>query len=130
MSENTMINVILVKPMETPEVITINDDLKTLQKIVGGNIEMIKPFVDDVALICNEEGKMMGMPLNRSIYSMSRQVVDIIAGPFLIAYAPVESERFLSLPKELEKKYMKLFREPETFINKAGNIYVIKMSFK
>ena len=26
------------------------------------------PYDDDVAIICNEEGKMRGLPLNRAVY--------------------------------------------------------------
>lgn len=73
------------------------------------------PFEDDVAIICNDEGKMRGMPLNRGICSGDGTLMDIIAGPFFIAYAPVESERFLSMPKELEEKYTEKFRQPEQF---------------
>ena len=33
-------------------------------------------------------------------------MIDIIAGPFFLAYAPIESENYLSLPDDLREKYM------------------------
>lgn len=105
MNEENRINVLLVQPMKEPEMISIDDSLESMQKIVGGNIEEYMPFEDDVALICNEEGKMRGMQLNRAIFSEeSGSLQDVIAGDFFIAYAPIESENFLSLPDDLAKK--------------------------
>ena len=103
----------------------MNDSLEAMQKAVGGYIEEYMPFEDDVALVCNEEGKMNGMPLNRAVYGEDGQIMDIIAGPFFIAYAPVESEKFLSMPDELRKKYMQEFRNPEQFFMTAGGIRAV-----
>lgn len=47
------IRVLLVKPMQPPQVTEIPADLKELQKTVGGYIEAIYPFEDPVALVCN-----------------------------------------------------------------------------
>ena len=46
-------------------------------------------------------------PMNRAIQDENGKVLDIIAGPFFICYAPIESEKFLSLPKDLEEKFLK-----------------------
>ena len=101
-------------------------ELSEMQKLVGGLIEEYMPFEDDVAIICNDEGKMNGMPLNRAITGEDGQMADIIAGPFFIAYAPVESERFLSMPKELEEKYTEKFRQPEQFFRTPEGIKAVK----
>ncbi len=37
-----------------------------------------------MALICNEEGKFLGLPLNRALRDDAGEVYDIIAGNFLI----------------------------------------------
>ncbi len=92
----------MVEPGKEARVMTMNDSLEAMQDAVGGLIEEYMPFEDDVAIICNDEGKMRGMPLNRGICSEDGTLMDIIAGPFFIAYAPAESERFLSMPKELD----------------------------
>src|SRR5699024_6863922 len=49
--------------------------LEAMQELVGGDIEEYMPFEDEVAIICNEEGKIIGLPLNRAIYS--EEVVDM-----------------------------------------------------
>lgn len=46
------------------------DDLVQLQKIVGGYIEWVPlcdtVFGDTLGIICNEEGKLLGLPYNMS----------------------------------------------------------------
>lgn len=188
--------------------------------------KLAMPFEDDVAIICNEEGKMNGLPLNRAVYSepenvemsypqlkahfrqvekernhttgyivftadsfdkpyteeqrtyvvssnnkafiegmggysiyassldgsdkcvrleaymadehggkdgwkiekcyvkddSNREMLDIIAGKFFIAYAPIESEKFLSMPKELARKYEEKFKYPERFYKSLDGI--------
>ena len=109
------ISVILVEPGRYPKLIEIEDTLEAMQSIVEGDIEEYMPFDDEVAIICNEEGKMRGLPLNRAVYVDNKEMVDIIAGKFFICYAPIESEKFLSIPKELARKYEEKFKYPERF---------------
>ena len=119
------ISVLLIQPEKKPRVVEIPNTLEAMQKLVGGYIEEYMPFDDEVAIICNEEGKMNGLPLNRAICADgSKEILDIIAGDFFIAYAPVESENFKSLPKDLEKKYSEKFKYPERFYRQNGEIKV------
>lgn len=120
------INVIYVEPGKEARTIEMKDELSEMQNLVGGLIEEYMPFEDDVAIICNDEGKMRGMPLNRGICNEDGTLMDIIAGPFFIAYAPIESERFLSMPKELEEKYTEKFRQPEQFFRTPEGIKAVK----
>lgn len=63
------INVLMVKVGKNPELIEIDDSLKTMQNLVGGYIEMVRPFEDEnVILVCNEEGKINRLPFNRMLY--------------------------------------------------------------
>lgn len=48
---------LIVEPMKPPYVKEIGEELEDLQHEVGGYIEAIYPFEDEVAIICNEEGK-------------------------------------------------------------------------
>ena len=109
------INVLLIEPGKYPKQIEIEDTLEAMQETVDGYIEEYMPFDDEVAIVCNEEGKMNGAELNRAIYSNDKGILDIIAGKFFIAYTPIESESFLSMPKDLMKKYEDKFRYPERF---------------
>ena len=110
MSDESM-KVLLVKPGEYAREAEIGSSLEDMQQAVGGWIEEYMPFDDDVALVCNEEGKLHGLDLNRAIYSDDGQIMDIIAGDFFVCYAPIESENFLSLPEDLMSKYEKKFRK-------------------
>ena len=125
-NERDKIRVIVCRVDERAEVIEIDDKLEAMQDVVGGLIQEYMPWEDEVAIICNEEGKMMGLPLNRGIRSDEGQLQDIIAGDFFICYAPLESERFLSMPPELEEKYKEKFDLPEMFMMENGVIETIK----
>lgn len=113
------ITVLLVEPNKYPKLIDIDDSLEAMREVVGGDIEEYMPFDDDIALVCNEEGKIRGLPLNRAVYLESdgrKERIDIVAGKFFICYAPPESENFLSLPDDMAKKYEKMFHYPERFV--------------
>lgn len=58
--------VLMVEPGKPPYETELKDGLKSMQKAVGGYIEGCYPFEDPVALICNENGKVDGLPLNRA----------------------------------------------------------------
>lgn len=111
-------NVLIVRPNKEPYMDEIKGDLKSLQKIVGGYIEVVYPYDDPVALICNEEGKIMGLPLNRQL-----EDYDIIAGTFIIC--GLGEEDFDSLPEDLAKKYQEKFAIPESFMRVDKQILVI-----
>lgn len=128
MDEKNYIEVIMVEPGKVAKVTTIDDSLESMQNIVGGLIEEYMPFEDDVAIICNEEGKMMQLPPCRAIMDEKGEVMDIIAGPFFMAYAPIESEKFLSMPADLREKYLEKFREPEKYYRTADGVKAIKFN--
>ena len=119
------IRVLMVRPGEKAEMVEMGDDLKSMQEMVGGYIEEYMPFEDDVALVCNEEGKVMNLPPSRAIYGEDGTMQDVIAGPFFVCYAPVESEKFLSLPPDLEEKYKKKFEYPEQFFRTMEGIKAV-----
>ena len=58
--------VLIVEPMKPCYVREISR-LKDMQEIVGGHIEAIYPFKEQVAIIANEEGKILGLPFNRHL---------------------------------------------------------------
>ena len=74
MNDTTKISVLLVEPEKYPKVIEIDDSLESMQAVVGGSIEEYMPFEDEIAIICNEEGKLIGLPLNRAIYAEPEKV--------------------------------------------------------
>lgn len=119
------ISVLLIQPGKYPKTVTIEDSLEAMQALVGGDIEEYMPFDDEAAIICNEEGKISGLPLNRAVYDSEHQMIEIMAGDFFICHAPISSEKFLSLPPDLEKKYSEKFRYPEKFVQTDKGIKAI-----
>lgn len=109
-----MLDVLLVQPNCIPKAVHIRHDLKTLQRMVGGTIAVIYPFEDAVALVVNDEGKLLGLPLNRSLRLLSGEIYDIVAGDFLVV--GLGKEDFSSLSVSLQKKYMEHFYYPEMFM--------------
>ena len=114
--------VVMVEPGKEARIAEIGSDLKSLQAAVGGYIEAAYFFDDPVALICNEEGKVYGLPYNRAIRDEAGKVQDIIAGPFFVCGLGEES--FCSLPKELQTKYLDMFKYPEKFLTIGGKMVI------
>ena len=117
------IQVVLCDPGKKARVTTIMNNLESLQKMVGGYIEAVYPFEDPVAIICNEEGKLNNMELNRALRDESGQIYDILAGPFLVT--GLGEENFASLSKELQEKYCTIFERPEMFFQVGNEIQAI-----
>ena len=117
------IKVLLVEPEERPRVVEIGTGLEDLQHAVGGDIEVVYPFEDRVGLIVNEEGKLIGLPLNRALRDENNEVYDIIAGSFLVA--GLTEDNFGSLTEEQIGKFEGLFHQPETFVKMGRSIMAI-----
>ncbi|MCF2660964.1 DUF3846 domain-containing protein [Pseudoflavonifractor phocaeensis] len=117
--------VIVVEPKKKPMVQDIGSDLDSMQKIVGGPIEAVYPFDAPVALIANEEGKLLNLPLNRALRDDEGNVYDIISGTFFLCAAPPDSEHFESLTDQQAKTYMERFAMPEMFLNVGGSLFVL-----
>ena len=128
MGENDKLKVLYIEPMKTPKIVEIDGDLESMQNLVGGYIEEYMPFEDEVAIVCNDEGKINGLEANRGIFDKEGELQDIICGSFFICYAPVESEKYLSLPDNLRKKYEEMFRHPEMITRKdTGDIRIMRL---
>lgn len=116
--------VLLVEPGKEARMTEVSNDLRSLQSLVGGYIEATYPFDDPVALVCNDEGKIMQMPLNRALRGEDGKIYDAIAGPFFIC--GLGEDNFCSLPKELQGKYVEKFRWPEKFLSIGGSIVAVQ----
>ena len=115
--------VLVVEPMKEPYVKEIAPGLHSLQAEVGGDIGAAYPFRDPVALVCNDEGKLIGLDLNRGLRDENGELYDIMAGTFLVV--GLGEEDFASLSPELAQKYMEHFRQPEQFISLGGQIIAV-----
>ena len=109
--------VLFIQPLKAPKTVEIDGSLESMQKLVGGYIEAIYPFEDsEICLVCNEEGKLEGLPLNRALYDTEGEIYDVIAGSFFICSAPSDSESFESIEDEKLPLLMKRFEAIECYI--------------
>ena len=122
---NEKMAVLVVEPGMSPYVKEIDSGLKSLRTEVGGWIEAIYPFYEEVALICNEEGKLCGLPLNRALMNEYGEIDDVIAGTFLVV--GLGEEDFCSLSDEYIKKFSDRFKTPEKFAEIDGKLIVIRI---
>ena len=105
------IKVLKVAPHCKPEIVELVNKLDNLQEAVSegadsvGLIEII-PLTDTVSLLCNEEGKLIGLEPNRRIGH------DIICGTFYIVCEDREGNLTSLLVKDMEY-YMNRFAVPE-----------------
>ena len=109
--------ILVIEPMKEPYVKEIDGELETMQNIVGGIIQAIYPFDHpEIALVCNDEGKLMRLRPNRALFDDDGNIVDIVAGTFFLCSAPTESENFESLTDEQIETYKKRFEALEIYI--------------
>ena len=66
--------------VQYPKPIQIGTELDDFQEAIGGGIEVTYPFEEEVGIVLNEEGKILGLPLNRAMRTEDGEVQDIYAG--------------------------------------------------
>lgn len=119
-----LIKVVLVKPMQKPQIVEIGSGLESMQKAVGGNIQEIMPFEgEEVAIVCNESGKLEGLDLNRGLRDSNGDIYDIIEGDFFIC--SVNGENFTSLTDEQAMRYCEKYKNPEKFFLSVDGIKAV-----
>ena len=101
------IKVVMVEPNKHPIVTTIKTKLENLQEAVGGLIEIID-IEANICILCNEEGKLIGLEGNRKLGD------DILVGTFYVCGSNDEGD-LVSLTDSQIGKYIKFFWEPQAF---------------
>ena len=117
------LTVLVVEPMKEPYVKEIDPGLHSLQAEVGGDIATTYPLSDPVGLVCNDEGKLIDLELNRGLRDEHGEIYDIMAGTFLVVGLCEDS--FTSLTPEQVQKYTEHFKQPEQFISLNGQIIAL-----
>ena len=117
--------VVLVEPDKPARVVEMDLSLESMQKAVGGLIQAIYPWEDKAALVCNDEGKLLGMPPNRALEDEEGNVYDIVCGTFFIC--GLTEDNFGGLTDEQAKLYFEKFRNPQVFARKPdGSLFAIE----
>lgn len=98
--------VLVVEPLKPCYVREI-EGLQTMQEIVGGHIEAIYPYEEPVAIIANEEAKLLGLPFNRPLLDEHGVPYDIVCGTFFVT--GLGEETFVSLTDDQIRRYKELF---------------------
>ena len=116
--------VLAVLPSKVPERMELDGSLESMQEFVGGTIQAVYPFSDPVAIVCNDDGKLMGLEHNRALRDDDENVYDILCGPFFIC--GLGEENFASLPEDLLRKYAQYFQRPELFLRIGESLIVVQ----
>lgn len=117
--------VVLVEPGKPASVEEMELTLENMQKMVGGVIQAIYPYDDKVALVCNDEGKLLGMLPNRALENEEGYVYDIVHGTFFIC--GLSEDDFAGLSDKLARKYLNKFRNPQTFVRiSTGGLLIME----
>jgi len=125
------IPVLLVDQLEEPYFTSIRSNLHEYRRIVKGNIEMITcPDLKGIDIICNEEGKIMSLPLNRSLTD-NHEVYDIVAGTMILAGNDHEGETIGLTEDKLVEGY-DYFKLPQIFVlsDEEGEVEVLDCSIE
>lgn len=105
------ITVLKVVPMCAPEVVTLKNDLRSLQEAVSidapsvGLIEIVN-LDSKTAILCNEEGKLIGLQPNRHLGC------DVLCGVFYVVGQDGKGNLTSLSPKGIER-FQKTFAVPE-----------------
>ena len=105
---------LVVEPGYAPYEKSING-LDEMQAVVGGLIQSVYPFQDNVAVVCNDEGLLLGMDFNRSVPGGYGGIF----GPFFVC--GIGKEDFCSLTPEQMDKYKQYFHRAEILLGAQGN---------
>ena len=107
------IKVLALLPMELLKEIELDNTLEAMQKFVGGLIECItlSDTGSEVTLVCNDEGKLLGLPLNRPLWDRA----DVLAGPGFLAGC--DNEGNLTFLQTTEKGASYTFHNQYTKVN-------------
>lgn len=120
--------ILTIAPNKKPVVQEIDGRLETMQSLVGGMIQAVYPFEEPVAVICNDEGKLLGLPPNRALrHPETKEVYDILCGTVFLCGAPPENESFVSLTADQLERYQKMFSSPELFLKTEYGLMIFRM---
>ena len=119
------VKALMVEPYKHPCVVELECDLDSLQKAVSigapeqGLIEFVY-LEDNVSLMLNEEGKLIGLTPNRWLGE------DILCGVFYVV-AENDDGELMSLTQEQQERYSKMFYDPDVIDKeKVGRTIVFR----
>lgn len=109
MNEENLIKVLLVEPFDNPKIITIENNYQAISEIICGDVDEYMPFEDDVALLCNADGKRLSLSVSHTVTDTETGKTEFIYGSFILIGAGEFDDEYHSLDDDLIDKYMDLF---------------------
>ena len=109
----------MVEPGKEPRIVKLDNSLEALQTAVSigadyrGLIEIIS-LSDEVCILCNEEGKLIGLEPNRRLWS------DVLCGVFYVT-GQDEEGNLCSLSAKDREHYKKYFAIPESITKEEAD---------
>lgn len=96
--------VVIKEPGQAPRVEPLFDNtLEAFQKAVGGYIETVT-IAEDMVIICNEEGRLMGFPSNVAVAGVGFVGTILAVGVKGDEFASLKSRHVPIVMKMLEEK--------------------------
>jgi len=104
---------IIIKPGKFARIEDIDPTYTELRTLVGGNIEMTYPFEDEyLAVISNEESKLLDLPPNRAVRRNDGSVADIYCGTMVVVVLAPEGE-YRDITNKEAKTVLQMWGPPE-----------------
>jgi hypothetical protein len=97
------LTVLVVPVADKPYLKEVNNDLETFHELVGGYIEVV-PTGEGFNMVCNEEGKIIGLEPNIQIHGG----LDFISGQFIVCKNDAYGE-FSSITQKEANEFLYLY---------------------
>lgn len=109
MDEENLIKVLLVEPFDKPKMITVENNYQAISEIICGEVDEYMPFEDNVALLCNANGKRLSLSASHTVTDTETGKTELIYGSFILVGESEFDGKYHSLDDNLIDKYMDLF---------------------
>lgn len=110
------IQVVLIEPQKKPVKKWIDNSLEEMQKLVGGWIENVTIGSSEdarIGIMLNEEGKLIGLPVNRILRGRSGS--DVLVGTFFVTAYNDEGDQ-VSLTEKEADDFIRRFSTIEVYL--------------
>lgn len=118
---------VIVEPGRQAYVQEIGPGLESMHEIVGGYIQILYPFQNEIALVCNDAGKLLRLPLNRGLWGENGTLYDVVSGTFFLCGAPPDSDMLIDLTPEQEAFCLERFGISELFLQINGQLVCLPL---
>lgn len=106
----TPITVCLFRIGMEPELVSINNTREEMERLVGGDIEIIRPWSHHFYIVLNRYRNDDNLPLNRTVYEFSGEKIAELRGDFLVTCRPPVQRGFVSVTEEMVQSFKNYIR--------------------